>query len=207
MSPAQNNYLIADDTVLLDQHTTFWRVPKIVSGRTIKTILTNEQLERRGLTITEAAENAVSPAGASLRTSTEQWLVEAPSNDADSPQQAAHEPWLTQVEARLEELKEIASDEGLPHSAESAAAAKAFARGLRRAKRPSVFLVGNGNIRLLWLTAGGEQVGLQFRGKDEVQFVLLRLRGGRLRSTMGADTAEEVLKNLAALGMMHVVDA
>ena len=54
-----------------------------------------------------------------------------------------------------------------------------------------------GNIRLLWDTAAGEQVGLQFRGTDKVQYVILQADGTELGSSMGVKSPDAMLRMLA----------
>jgi hypothetical protein len=176
--------------------------------RTLRTLLTDEQLANHGLSVlalqgdfstwASKGELALSE---KAQARIHQWLVDAPANDQHSPP-----VWLEALEARVNALRGIAEEEDLPLSEESIAAGLSFVRSLRRTRRPSAFLVGNGNLRLVWLTEQNEQVGLQFRGSKDVQFVLLKLRDGHLGHTMGSDTATGVLVTIAAMGLTHVLD-
>lgn len=43
-------------------------------------------------------------------------------------------------------------------------------------RRPFITLLDNGNLRAIWKSADGEQIGLQFRGNKTVQYVLFSRR-------------------------------
>lgn len=62
-------------------------------------------------------------------------------------------------------------------------------------KRPFITLLDNGNIRILWKNQEGEQIGLQFLGGKQVQYVLFALReNGIMARASGRDTINGVNK-------------
>jgi hypothetical protein len=85
------------------------------------------------------------------------------------------------AERRIEELQELAAEEGYGISPESERALNAFLAATAFTKRPYITLLDNGNVRALWEDrTSGEQIGLQFLDRDLVQFVIFarRLRNG-----------------------------
>jgi len=104
----------------------------------------------------------------------------------------------------VDELRELAHEEGLPFSEESAEQAIAFVTQLRDYHRPSAFLIGNGNVRLLWASSHGEQIGLQFLGKFEVQYLLMARRESRLATVMGADQIDSIMRYIQAAGLAQL---
>lgn len=81
-----------------------------------------------------------------------------------------------EIEARLRELRGEAESNGERFSDASVHDLRAFLEALPLAKRPAIFLLDNGNLRALWKNEAKEQVGLQFLGKNEVQFVIFSQR-------------------------------
>jgi hypothetical protein len=73
-----------------------------------------------------------------------------------------------------------------------------FLDPLTLARRPGVFLLDNGNFRLLWKNNDSkEQVGLQFLGEGIVQFVMFAKR--ELRGAMGRIAGYDTLPEIRAL--------
>lgn len=81
--------------------------------------------------------------------------------------------------------------EGVHISVASEAALLRFLRTNRPSKRPYVSLLDNGNLRAIWRSASGEQIGLQFKGGPEIQYVLFCHRDG-LKPSGGRATAQEI---------------
>jgi hypothetical protein len=82
----------------------------------------------------------------------------------------------TEIEARLRELQIDAGSGGESFSNASLRDLRAFLDMLPLARRPAIFLHDNGNLRALWKNEAKEQVGLQFLGNGEVQFVIFSQR-------------------------------
>jgi hypothetical protein len=76
-----------------------------------------------------------------------------------------------EIESRLRELKADAGSNGEPFSEASLHDLRAFLDPLPLANRPAIFLLDNGNLRALWKSEA-EQVGLQFLGDGQVQYVM-----------------------------------
>ncbi len=165
-------------------------LPRAYTPRSVHTLMDDSRLHDYGLRIFEHESRS--------------WLMpmDADTLVDDRPSAA----WLPGLTARIDELRALAAEEGVPFSDESALAAVVFARELNATKRPGAFLVGNGNVRLLW-TDEPEQIGLQFRDARVVQFVMLGRRGPLLASHMGEDDAEGVLRHVTAAGLRHLFAA
>jgi hypothetical protein len=164
-----------------------YRAPKRLD---VSTLLTEHQLQDCGLRLA-GAEDA------------QRWLVPISLSDVGHPPSRAQ--WMSELTERIEQLKEIAEEEDLPFSDSSADQALSFVLQLSGSRRPSAFLIGNGNVRLVWSSQKGEQVGLQFRGNEEVQFVLIARREQNLSTSMGADLPDTVMRFIAAAGLSHLV--
>lgn len=81
-----------------------------------------------------------------------------------------------QIEDRLRELNVEAHVDGDTLSEASVRDLREFIQSIGATKRPSIFLLDNGNIRALWRGTNGQQVGLQFLGSGRVQFVIFSQR-------------------------------
>lgn len=132
------------------------------------------------------------------------WLVRQPTNNNEN---VFTKPpaWFDQVAERVNELRRYGESEGLQFSEQSAEHVEHFTTRLTRAMRPSVFLIGNGNLRLLWVNDKNEQIGLQFLPDGKIQFVLFKLRGSELNHIMGIDTSVGVLETISSLGLTHLL--
>jgi hypothetical protein len=76
------------------------------------------------------------------------------------------------VAARLNELGDIAKEEGIPFNAKSREQARKWLKLTGASKPPRVYLLANGNTRLVW-SDGERQIGIQFFGEATIQFVSL----------------------------------
>jgi hypothetical protein len=103
----------------------------------------------------------------------------------------------TQIEARLRELRVDAEANGEALSELSLADLRAFLGSLPLARRPAIFLLDNGNLRALWKNDAKEQVGLQFLGNGEVQFVIFAQR--QYDSAMAREAGTRSLSAIRAL--------
>jgi hypothetical protein len=92
----------------------------------------------------------------------------------------------TEIESRLLELRHDAELAGEPFSAASLDAFWAFLDSHPNAIRPAIFLLDNGNLRALWKNDAREQVGLQFLGNGDVQFVIFSRQHGSFEMTREA---------------------
>ena len=114
----------------------------------------------------------------------------------------------TAAEKRLEVLKEIAAEEGFAVSPGSEKALKAFLAATSFTKRPYITLLDNGNVRVFWEDkATGEQVGLQFLGGDQVQYVIFARRGrqGYIARSAGRDLVTNMESQIDANGLRRLM--
>jgi len=75
------------------------------------------------------------------------------------------------IQARLDDLRQNAIDEGLTISSESEAAFWSFINEFQISEQPKITARLNGNIRALWQNEA-KQIGLQFMGGLSVGYVL-----------------------------------
>ncbi len=105
-----------------------------------------------------------------------------------------------EIESRIEDLKALAGDEGIEASDDSERDLRSFLHSLDFTRRPYLVLLDNGNFRAVWKNDDREQIGLQFQGRGQVQFVLfaLRLPDRFMARATGRDTLECVRRQIAA---------
>jgi hypothetical protein len=93
------------------------------------------------------------------------------------------------MDLRIQTLRIEAEIDQVPFSNASHADFRDFIRQVPSRVRPAIFLRDNGNLRALWKNDDQEQIGLQFLGGGDVQYVILKRRpGGRLMSHYGVDS-------------------
>lgn len=107
------------------------------------------------------------------------------------------------VAARLRELRELATEEGMSFSESSVAQATRWLRIASPPVLPSVFLLNNGNIRFLW-KRNDTQLGIQFLECGTVQFVFLG-EDDRIERIFGSLRATELLKRISGLDLLGVL--
>jgi hypothetical protein len=158
----------------------------------VSTLLTERQLQDHGLHLA-GGDGA------------HRWLIPVDLQESEQPGPRREQHWFADLRRRVEELGSIAQDEALEFNEASADQALNFAMKVQGCSRPSAFLIGNGNVRLLWTHPSGQQIGLQFLGDDEIQFILVARRDEKLATTMGADRADAVLRYIAAAGLSRLL--
>lgn len=170
------------------QSPTVLRRPNL-GPKQLKTLMSEQQLESCGLRFMSYAA--------------EEWLVPIDSHPLVNDRLSSS--WLESLRERIRELNAISADEDLNFNEQSAAEALEFSENLNSSRRPSAFLVGNGNIRLLW-TRDGEQVGLQFKGNKIIQYVIFVRRGDTIATHMGMDDSATIMKQISALGVRRLLN-
>ncbi len=181
--------------------------------RTIETNLTNLQFAKLGLTVFESTSSSSDSHrylgfGQRLHSEHPVLFVSADYNDLvrqkDTP--VARPPdWLPQFAERLDALDEAAIEDEITVSKKSRKEAIAFAASLRGARMPTVFLVGNGNVRLRWSNERGEKVGLQFRGNGEVQYLFFKRVGDKFERMLGTKLLATIMPFIATCGLRHAI--
>lgn len=108
---------------------------------------------------------------------------------------------------RIAHLREIADDESILVSESSVKDLHLLLNGWPGANDPSIFLLDNGNFRVVWASKEGRQIGIQFLGSELVQFVLFARRAGatEVSRSAGRDTLEGVKMQIRSLGLMSLL--
>jgi hypothetical protein len=75
--------------------------------------------------------------------------------------------------------------------------------------RPFISLLDNGNLRALWKNEFGEQIGLQFLGNKQIQYVLFARRGENvpIARSAGRDTLANIRTQIQASNLGHLLTA
>ena len=103
------------------------------------------------------------------------------------------------MDLRIQALRVEAEIDQVPFSDASYADFRAFIRQVPSRARPAIFLRDNGNLRALWKNDNQEQIGLQFLGGGDVQYVILKRRpGDRLMSHYGVDSRGGIMAVIRA---------
>jgi hypothetical protein len=111
------------------------------------------------------------------------------------------------IAQRLQFLMVEAEIDQVPFSQNSYADFQAFMKEVRPGPRPRLFLNDNGNLRALWRHAQNEQIGLQFLGGGDIQFVIIKQRSGGRRpiTVAGTATRESIIAYVKASGAMELL--
>lgn len=98
------------------------------------------------------------------------------------------------INNRLITLKCDGTSEGISCSKDSESFLRKFFKNHSIKNRPSIFLLENGNFRILWKNGLGEQIGLQFLNSGDIQYVMFARRVNRtdLARSYGSDTPEGI---------------
>lgn len=109
--------------------------------------------------------------------------------------------WEFLFDSRIQELRVVAEEDEIEISEASIQAAKLFLARTAFVVHPSIFLSPNGNIRLVWRNAEGEQIGVHFRIDDTIQYVFFRLSEGVLETSMGVARSSSVVSLIQDLDL------
>jgi hypothetical protein len=110
-------------------------------------------------------------------------------------------PNALDIALRIQALRIEAEIDQVPFSNASFAEFRDFLRQIPARARPAIFLRDNGNLRALWKNDDQEQIGLQFLGGGDVQYVILKRRPNRKLTThSGVASSGELLALIRAVG-------
>lgn len=113
---------------------------------------------------------------------------------------------LDQILKRISDLKEIGKEEGVEISWRSKSDLLSFVNETNPSVRPLIALLDNGNLRALWSTEGGEQIGLQFRGQGEVQYVFFKKNAdGSVSRPVGRCSVPDAIRLMRDIELWHVM--
>jgi hypothetical protein len=116
---------------------------------------------------------------------------------------------VSEIEERIALLKNEAMEAGDPFNAPSERDFVHFVNSHHQLRRPSIFLVDNGNLRAVWKNAAGLHLGLQFLGGAQVQFVIFAKRSDAtdvVRSA-GRDTLKGIERQITSFDLAELVYA
>lgn len=113
------------------------------------------------------------------------------------------------AEARVDGLKDLAIEEGTEISIASERDLWAFLDSVAASRRPYIALLDNGNFRAVWRNSEQEQVGLQFLGDGEVQYVLFALRPPNrfMARAAGRDVLTHIKRWIEGYGLSRLMAA
>jgi hypothetical protein len=111
---------------------------------------------------------------------------------------------IYEIGVRIAELRDDAKESGELFSESSQADFSKFVSRLALTRRPSIFLLDNGNLRAVWDNEKKELIGLQFLGDGSIQFVMFRLKEGTeiMDRTSGIADFSEISGKLDSLAHM-----
>jgi len=117
----------------------------------------------------------------------------------EARQKAAQREMAARLHARIGELKRLGAEEGLPWSPASEDDFWAFVSLWPTLTEPALILMDNGNLRVAWRNAAGEQVALEFRGYRQVYFVFFARRpeGPPMARSAGEDSVARIGEKIA----------
>jgi len=108
------------------------------------------------------------------------------------------------VEARLDELRNAAVEEGIAWNIVAEAQLRDFLTQLSSPARPAIAVDDNGDLRILWENMLREQVGIRFKGQPELEAVLFqKTEHGVRREILKAESAA-VISLMKEMKLMHV---
>lgn len=142
------------------------------------------------------------------------FMVSAPDSSGTNPLRrrvadADAKHLMSEIDARITDLRKEALEEKQPFSATSEKDLRLFLGASPVIKRPSVYLIDNGNLRAVWRDTEGAQLGLQFLGEGEVQFVIFarRAEAPRIARSAGRDSAAGIRKQIASFELQELIYA
>ena len=108
---------------------------------------------------------------------------------------------------RIQFLKEDAAYEGIAVNPLSERDFWSFIHSAPLSERASLFLMGNGNFRAIWRGEEFDQVGVEFRGRQSAEYVIISRRGSTedISSTAGIDTLSGVRRMIGAFDLNWLV--
>lgn len=145
-----------------------------------------------------------SPTQANVTTATTE--IDAPSSQGVAKR--SHFAMMAlDLSKRVQALKIEAELDEVPFSVASYADFLSFITETQPQSRPSLFLNDNGNLRALWRNDAREQIGLQFLGGGNIQFVIFKRRPGAdtMTRVAGIDTKANIPGHIRASGAMGLL--
>jgi hypothetical protein len=116
---------------------------------------------------------------------------------------------FSEIDKRLAALAVAAEEEEITPSKASQKDLLRFLTTHREARRPAIYLLETGNYRAVWKSSEGEQIGLQFRGNEEIQYVIFAKREypTMFSRSSGRDSFRGIEKQIDANGIRWLMTA
>lgn len=95
---------------------------------------------------------------------------------------------LSSAEARLDELRRCAQDEGIPMNAKSLADIRLFIGNRGFPEELNIFLLDNGNFHVIWDLGPEEEYGIEFLGNRTIKQTTIRVEPGSRRVKVSSET-------------------
>ncbi len=108
---------------------------------------------------------------------------------------------------RIAELISDATLDGISLNNSSQRDFWTFLRAQDFFSKGKLFLLDNGNLRAVWKSEMGDQIGLQFLGNEAIQYVLFkhRPRAEKVSRGAGRDTLDGIRDQIAALDLANLI--
>lgn len=116
-------------------------------------------------------------------------------------------PGLNAYRERIATLREYGQADGVTLRPESEAAFFDFIKANAYARRASLVLLDNGNLRAVWKDDDGNHVGVQFHGEQVASCVIFKRQahGAETDRVVGKVTLDRVRKQIRAFGLDGLV--
>ena len=109
---------------------------------------------------------------------------------------------------RLDFLKEEAKIEKISINKESESDFWSFIKSISFIRKGSLFLEDNGNLRSTWKDGNGNHLGLQFYGKDWIQYVIFKRRTEKeVARVAGRDNQQGIKEQIRAFGLKWLLQS
>ncbi len=114
---------------------------------------------------------------------------------------------LNAYQARLSALQNFAVDDGYSLNQGSVDDFWLFVRTEHDIRKGSVVIIDNGNLRMMWMDRQVSQLGLQFLGNNEIQYVIFKQRHNarHVSRVAGRDTLEGVKRQIDAFDLTSML--
>ncbi len=122
------------------------------------------------------------------------------SSASDSKQRKLTRKTYQAYRSRIAELREAGQEEGIAVNEASEKAFWNFIKLLPALREGSLFLMENGNFRVIWKGPDESHLALQFLGGRDIQYVIFkrRNRAKNISRVAGADTFDGIRRQIDA---------
>ena len=126
---------------------------------------------------------------------------------SDSKQRKLTRRTYQAYRSRIEELREAGQEEDIAVNEASEKAFWNFIKLLPATREGALFLMENGNFRVIWKGPEESHLALQFLGGREIQYVIFkrRKRAKNISRVAGADTFDGIRRQIDAFDLNALV--